>query len=153
MAHAPLSSRGCVMASFPHPIRSRPNTQEQRAERSGVVLLLVQQLVSPILFPESEFLSEKGKREMSFIRAIVVDPEVQGWFAIKEVEAPQAGPSEALVQVEAISLNRAEGMGAMHAEAGWRPGRNGNQPSGHWNRTKGRGPGAGLGFDTLMRSA
>jgi len=59
---------------------------------------------------------------MSFIRAIVVDPEVQGWFAIKEVEAPQAGPSEALVQVEAISLNRGEVMGAMHAEAGWRPG-------------------------------
>jgi NADPH2:quinone reductase len=59
---------------------------------------------------------------MSSIRAIVVDPEVPGRLAIKEVEAPQAGPSEVLVQVEAISLNRGEVMGAMHAEAGWRPG-------------------------------
>ena len=59
---------------------------------------------------------------MSSIRAIVVDPEVPGRLAIKEVEAPQAGPSEALVQVAAISLNRGEVLGAMHAEAGWRPG-------------------------------
>src|ERR1700737_3422212 len=59
---------------------------------------------------------------MSSIRAIVVDPEVPGRLAIKEVEAPQAGPSEALVQVAAISLNRGEVLGAMHFEAGWRPG-------------------------------
>lgn len=59
---------------------------------------------------------------MSSIRAIVVDPEAPGRLAIKEVEAPQAGPSEALVQVETISLNRGEAMGAMQAEAGWRPG-------------------------------
>lgn len=59
---------------------------------------------------------------MSSIRAIVVDPEVPGRLAIKEVEAPQAGPSEALVQVEAISLNRGEVVHAMGAEAGWRPG-------------------------------
>ena len=59
---------------------------------------------------------------MNSIRAIVVDPEVPGRLAIKEVEAPQAGPSEALVQVEAISLNRGEVLGAMHFEAGWRPG-------------------------------
>jgi NADPH:quinone reductase len=59
---------------------------------------------------------------MSSIHAIVVDPEVPGRLAIKEVEAPQAGPSEALVQVEAISLNRGEALGAIHAEAGWRPG-------------------------------
>ena len=56
------------------------------------------------------------------MHAIVVDPEAPGRLAIKEVEAPQAGPSEALVQVEAISLNRGEVLGAMHAEAGWRPG-------------------------------
>jgi NADPH:quinone reductase-like Zn-dependent oxidoreductase len=67
-------------------------------------------------------LSEKGKREMNSIRAIVVDPEVPGRLAIKEVEAPQADPSEALVQVAAISLNRGEVLGAMHFEAGWRPG-------------------------------
>ncbi len=59
---------------------------------------------------------------MSSIRAIVVDPEVPGRLAVKEVEAPQAGPSEALVQVEAISLNRGEMQLAMGAEAGWRPG-------------------------------
>jgi NADPH:quinone reductase-like Zn-dependent oxidoreductase len=59
---------------------------------------------------------------MSSIRAIVVDPEVPGRLAIKEVEAPQPGPSEALVQVETISLNRGEVGRAMHAEAGWRPG-------------------------------
>jgi NADPH2:quinone reductase len=58
---------------------------------------------------------------MSSIRAIVVDPEVPGRFAIKEVDAPQPGPSEALVQVAAISLNRGEALGAMMAEAGWRP--------------------------------
>ena len=59
---------------------------------------------------------------MSSIHAIVVDPEVRGRLAIKEVEAPQAGPSEAVVQVEAISLNRGEVQSAMEAEAGWRPG-------------------------------
>src|SRR5579872_1597624 len=61
-------------------------------------------------------------REMSSIRAIVVDPEVSGRLAIKEVEAPQAGPSESLVQVAAISLNQGEVLAAMHFEAGWRPG-------------------------------
>ena len=60
---------------------------------------------------------------MSSIHAIVVDPEVPGQLAIKEVEAPQAGPSEALVQVEAISLNRGEvALAMMQTEAGWRPG-------------------------------
>ena len=43
---------------------------------------------------------------MRSIRAIVVDPAVAGRFIIKEVEAPQPGPSEALVRVEAISLNQ-----------------------------------------------
>jgi NADPH:quinone reductase-like Zn-dependent oxidoreductase len=59
---------------------------------------------------------------MSSILAVVVDPLVAGRLAIKEVEAPQAGPSQALVQVEAISLNRGEVLGAMHFDAGWRPG-------------------------------
>jgi NADPH:quinone reductase len=59
---------------------------------------------------------------MSSIRAIVVDPSVAGRLAIKGVEAPQAGPSEALVQVDAISLNRGEVKHAMETEAGWRPG-------------------------------
>ena len=59
---------------------------------------------------------------MSTIRAVVVDPEVAGRLAIKEVEAPQPNSSQALVQVDAISLNRGDVMGAMHFAAGWRPG-------------------------------
>jgi NADPH:quinone reductase-like Zn-dependent oxidoreductase len=64
-------------------------------------------------------LKTKGKREMSSMRAIVVDPEVPERFVIKEVEAPQPGLSEALVQVKAISLNRGE---VMYAQPGRRPG-------------------------------
>ena len=59
---------------------------------------------------------------MSLIRAIVVDPNVPGRLAIKEVETPEAGPSEALVQVEATSLNRGDVGRSMIAEAGFRPG-------------------------------
>ena len=59
---------------------------------------------------------------MSSIRAIVVDPSVIGRLAINEVESPQAGPSEALVEVQAISLNRGEVRDVMEARAGWRPG-------------------------------
>lgn len=54
---------------------------------------------------------------MSSIRAIVVDPDVAGQFAIKEVEAPQPGPSEALVQVEAFSLNRGDAI--ILVKEGW----------------------------------
>src|SRR5207302_1253137 len=56
------------------------------------------------------------------IRAVVVDPSVVGRLTIKEVEAPRAGSAEAIIQVEAISLNRGETRRAMDAEAGWRPG-------------------------------
>jgi NADPH:quinone reductase len=59
---------------------------------------------------------------MSSIRAVVVDPDVRGRLAIKEIEAPQPSSSEVLVRVEAISLNRGEVNIAMGAEAGWRPG-------------------------------
>ena len=59
---------------------------------------------------------------MSSIRAIVVDPELPGRLAIREVEVPQPGPSEALVQVEATSLNRGEVQMTMGAQADWRPG-------------------------------
>ncbi len=57
---------------------------------------------------------------MSLIHAIVVAPDVPGRLAMREVEAPQPGPLEALVQVETISLNRGEVMFAMMAEAGSR---------------------------------
>lgn len=59
---------------------------------------------------------------MSSIRAIVVDRSAAGGFAFKEVEAPQAGPSEAIVQVEAVSLNRGEAMASAYLPDGTRPG-------------------------------
>ena len=46
----------------------------------------------------------------------------QGAVCHQTDELPQAGPSEALVQVEAISLNPGEVNHAMETEVGWRPG-------------------------------
>lgn len=59
---------------------------------------------------------------MSSVYAILVDPSVAGRLAIKEIEVPKAGLAQAIVQFEAISLNRGEVKNAMIAEAGWRPG-------------------------------
>jgi NADPH:quinone reductase len=59
---------------------------------------------------------------MSSIRAVVVDPSVAGRLLIRDVDYPQASPSEAIVRVKAISLNRGEVRTASMAEAGWRPG-------------------------------
>jgi NADPH2:quinone reductase len=59
---------------------------------------------------------------MSTIRAVVVDTDVPGRLVIKEVAAPEPAPEEALVQVEATSLNRGEVLGVMHSPMGWRPG-------------------------------
>lgn len=60
---------------------------------------------------------------MAFMRAIMVDPNAPGRLAIREVGAPLPTPSEALVRVAAISLNRGEVRGAQHAAAnspvGW----------------------------------
>jgi NADPH:quinone reductase-like Zn-dependent oxidoreductase len=67
---------------------------------------------------QSEIARKRRERDnMSSIRAIVVDPAVAGQFAIKEVEAPQPGPSEALVQVEAFSLNRGDAL--ILVKEGW----------------------------------
>lgn len=59
---------------------------------------------------------------MSSIHAVVVDPFVPGWLVIRDVDYPSAVPSEAIVRVKAISLNRGEVRTASNAEAGWRPG-------------------------------
>jgi NADPH2:quinone reductase len=59
---------------------------------------------------------------MALVRAVVVDPEAQGRLSISEVEGPEPLPSEALVRVAAISLNRGEVRRAEASEAGFRPG-------------------------------
>ncbi|MHA6531443.1 zinc-binding dehydrogenase [Paenibacillus sp. BAC0078] len=56
------------------------------------------------------------------IRAIVVDPLTPSHLAFKEVDAPQAQPWEALVQVKAVSLNRGEVIDAKDQEVSSRPG-------------------------------
>jgi NADPH:quinone reductase len=59
---------------------------------------------------------------MALVRAVVVDPKAQGRLSISEVEEPEPLPSEALVRVAAISLNRGEVRRAEASEAGFRPG-------------------------------
>lgn len=58
------------------------------------------------------------------INAVVVEPETPGRLVLRPVDAPSpASPTEALVDVKAISLNRGEIRRAFGtAPAGWRPG-------------------------------
>ena len=55
-------------------------------------------------------------------RAVVVDPEAPGRLAIRPVPDPVPDRGEAIVRLNALSLNRGEVRRAGLAAAGWRPG-------------------------------
>lgn len=59
---------------------------------------------------------------MSTIQAVVADPSLAQRLSLREVEAPVPAPSEAIVRVAAISLNRGETRRALQGDAVWRPG-------------------------------
>jgi NADPH2:quinone reductase len=56
------------------------------------------------------------------MRAVLVDKGAPANLSLDEVEEPTPAPSEALVRVSAISLNRGEVRRAQTAEAGFNPG-------------------------------
>lgn len=59
---------------------------------------------------------------MDQIKAVVVDPDVAGKLTVKEVDGPSPKPSEAVVRVAAISLNRGEVRRSQTARPGTRIG-------------------------------
>jgi NADPH:quinone reductase-like Zn-dependent oxidoreductase len=63
-----------------------------------------------------------GDEAMSTNRAVVVDPDAPGRLVIRPVPAPEPDRDEAVVRVQAISLNRGEVRRSGMAAAGWRPG-------------------------------
>ena len=58
---------------------------------------------------------------MAQMRAVVVDPESEGRLSVAEVDESELAPSEALVRVVAVSLNRSEIQRAQTGESGFRP--------------------------------
>ncbi len=59
---------------------------------------------------------------MATNQAVVVDQKAPGKLVIHDISMPEPLPSEALVRVSAISLNRGETRRSIQAEDGWRPG-------------------------------
>ena len=59
---------------------------------------------------------------MRTTKAVVVDPAAPGRFVISDFPAPEATPSQAIVRVKAVSINRGEVRYSMSAPAGRRPG-------------------------------
>ena len=59
---------------------------------------------------------------MSAVRAVVVDPAAPGRLVLRAVERPLPERAEALIRVQAISLNRGEVRRSGMAAPGWRPG-------------------------------